>query len=34
MRRVPFIEYDFCDIVTFTLAGTAFLLCLYVAVGL
>jgi hypothetical protein len=34
MMRVPFVECDFCDIVTFTFAGTAFLLCLYIAVGL
>ena len=32
MWRAPFIGYDFCDFVTFTLAGMAFALCLYVAV--
>jgi hypothetical protein len=29
MRHVPFVEYDFCDFVTFALAGMAFMLCLY-----
>ncbi len=26
-------EYDFCDFVTFTLAGIAFALCLYIEVA-
>jgi hypothetical protein len=33
MWRALFVEYDFCDFVTFLLAGMAFALCLYVAVG-
>jgi len=33
MWRAPFAEYDFCDFVTFTLAGMAFALGLYAAVG-
>jgi len=33
MWHVPFaFDYDFCDFVTFTLAGIAFALCFYVAV--
>jgi hypothetical protein len=32
MRSTPFLEYDLCDFVTFTLAGIAFALCLYVVV--
>jgi hypothetical protein len=31
MWHVPFVDYDFCDFVTFTLAGMAFALCLYAA---
>ena len=30
MRHVPFVDYDFCDFVTLTLAGMAFVLCLYI----
>lgn len=32
MWRAPWVDvdYDFCDFVTFTLAGIAFALCLYV----
>lgn len=33
MRRAPFVEFDFCDFVTYTLAGMAFLLCAYMEVG-
>jgi hypothetical protein len=29
MRHVPFVAFDFCDFVTYTLAGIAFALCLY-----
>lgn len=32
MRRALFGEYDLCDFVTFTLAGIAFALCVYVVV--
>jgi len=32
MRHALFMDYDFCDFVTFTLAGMAFALCFYVAV--
>jgi len=32
MWHVPFVDYDFCDFVTFTLAGMAFALCLYASV--
>ena len=28
-----FADYDLCDLVTFTLAGIAFALCLYIEVG-
>ena len=31
--RSLFAEYDFCDFVTFALAGIAFALCLYMEVG-
>ena len=34
MRRAPFVELDFCDFVTFTLASIAFLLGVYVEVGI
>ena len=30
--RAQFANLDFCDFVTFTLAGIAFALCIYVAV--
>jgi hypothetical protein len=33
MRHVPFVAFDFCDFVTYTLAGIAFALCLYMEVG-
>ena len=33
MWHAPFADYDFCDFVTFALAGTAFLLCLYMEVA-
>jgi len=32
MRAAPLLDYDFCDFVTFTLAGIAFALGLYVVV--
>jgi hypothetical protein len=32
MLPAPFMEYDLCDFVTFTLAGIAFGLCLYIVV--
>jgi hypothetical protein len=32
MRRLLITEYDLCDFVTFTLAGIAFALCLYIVV--
>ena len=31
--RAHFAEYDLCDFVTFTLAGLAFALCLYMGVA-
>lgn len=31
--RARIAEYDFCDFVTFTLAGIAFALCLYMGVA-
>jgi len=33
MWRASFVEYDFCDFVTFTLAGMAFALCVYMELG-
>jgi hypothetical protein len=33
MWRAPLEEYDFCDFVTFALAGVGLALCLYIAVG-
>ena len=33
MRRAPFVEFDFCDFVTFTLASIAFMLCVYMELG-
>jgi len=33
MSRAPFVEFDFCDFVTFTLASIAFVLCIYMEVG-
>lgn len=30
MTPAPLLEYDLCDFVTFTLAGIAFALCLYI----
>ena len=32
MRIAPFLEYDLCDFVTFTLAGIAFALGIYAIV--
>ena len=32
MRSASFTQYDLCDFVTFTLAGIAFALCVYVVV--
>ena len=33
MNLNPFAQYDFCDVVTFTLAGMAFALSLYIGLG-
>jgi len=33
MSRAPFVAFDFCDFVTFTLASIAFVLCIYMEVG-
>jgi hypothetical protein len=33
MLGARFADYDFCDFVTFTLAGIAFALCLYMEVA-
>jgi len=33
LLRARLADFDFCDFVTFALAGIAFALCLYVAVG-
>jgi len=33
MRRAPFVEFDFCDFVTYALASMAFMLCLYMEIG-